>query len=258
MSRVSRAASEVHLFLLWSHARETEAAILADVTTRFRLLEAVEVEWSREHFARSLTRLYGTALPPGSDKEQHGGTGPFLVLVVEVAAPRYRRRRTGAGRILVETTMFDARTRYRGWTGGGYRVHASLDRVEAERDLFLVLGRRAASFGEREGSGAPWPPDILRADPVGTQAWRSVDELLTALAVTTECTVAPAAPGADLAVTVDDLWWAEQIIGGRPVGESAREVDVNGSPYTVALRAAPRAEPPAARGWAAWRRRRAT
>jgi len=249
------AAGETHVFVIWSRARHAEDAIVADVAARFRLVDSVQVAWSEEHFAQSLTRLYGTALPSGSEKERHGGTGPFLLLVVEVTRPRYARRRTGAGRTLVETSMLEARTRYRSWTGGGYRVHASLTREEAERDLYLLLGRRGGAFGDERTLGDLTRPRRLEADPIGTRGWRSLEELMTALDVTVRRNVVAARPPADVAVEVDDVWWATQIIAGRALGDSLHEVDVGGAPRVVELRQAPEAaEAPPGR-WRSWRRR---
>jgi hypothetical protein len=79
--------------------------------------------------------------------------------------------------------MFDAKARYRGWTGG-HRVHNSTDQQEADRDLFVLLGRRREEF---EGlSPNSWDGAFRRVvrDPTGTDGWRSLEELLTAVDLT--------------------------------------------------------------------------
>jgi hypothetical protein len=225
--------SEVHLFVVWSEARTAEARILEDVAARFRLLDLVEVTWSRAAFSQSLVRFYGSALPPGSDKERHCGTGPFVVAVVEDRRPRYRPRRTGRGWALVNASVIDARTRYREWTGGGYRVHASETAAEAERDLVLLFGRRGADF--LASDAAPREALPHDADLVGTHGWSDPAELLLALEVTSGASELPPRDGADLALSVTDLWWAEQIAGGRDLGGGTRELKVAGRTLRVAF-----------------------
>jgi hypothetical protein len=225
--------SEVHLFVVWSEARAAEARILEDVEARFRLLDLVEVTWSPEAFSQSLVRFYGSALPPGSDKELHCGTGPFVVAIVEDRRPRRRPRRTGRGWALVNPSVIDARTRYRKWTGGGYRVHASETAAEADRDLVLLFGRRGKDFlASSPPHGGPRRHD---ADLVGTDGWTDADELRLALEVTSGVSELPPPDGVDLALAVTDLWWAEQIAGGRDLGGGTRELDVAGRPCRVAF-----------------------
>jgi peptidoglycan/xylan/chitin deacetylase (PgdA/CDA1 family) len=79
--------------------------------------------------------------------------------------------------------MFDAKQRYRSWTGGGHRIHASVDPVEAEHDLFLLLGRRAEDYLQVEGR---WTGEVREVqDLAGTGGWRDLDELMTAIGVAT-------------------------------------------------------------------------
>ena len=226
-------SAEVHLFVVWSEARVAERRILEDAAARFRLLDLVEVTWSAEAFSGSLVRFYGSALPPGSEKELHCGTGPFLVAVVEDPRPRYRPRRTGRGWARVNASVIDARTRYREWTGGGYRVHASETAAEAERDLVLLFGRRSADFAA--AAPAPDGPRRHDADLVGTRGWADPGELRLALEVTSGASALPTVDGVDLALAVSDLWWAEQIAGGRDLSNGMRELDVGGRPFRVAL-----------------------
>lgn len=214
---------EVHLFVLWSEARRQEDRILADLTARFVFLDVIEVTWTADAtFARNLTRMYGDALPPGSDKELHCGTGPFLAVVVEDQCPRYRVRRTGRGRKLLNSAVFDARYRYRTWTGGGYRVHATDSVAETRRNLALLFGMRPADF-----QGAPQVdtrPRFWAADPVGTSGWDSVEQLGMVLGAFGGRIVSSASD--ELVVTTPDLWWAEHIAGGRDVGPGVRVVVV--------------------------------
>jgi hypothetical protein len=200
---------EVHLFIVWSSARGEEQVILRDLSSRYRVLDLIEVSWTPESFRSNLRCLYGTDLPPNSDKERESGTGPFLVVVVEDL-------REDAGR-----QRLADRQRYRAMTGGGYRVHASADTEEAARDLVLLFGRRPADF--LGGTGPVDPPRQHRGDVIGAHGWRDLEELLLALEVTSGCRVLPSSNGVDATIEVDDLWWAREVlrapvlVDGRPL-----------------------------------------
>jgi hypothetical protein len=202
--------------LVWERGLGEADRIVDDLRSRFLVIEAARIHWTRACFARNLTRLYGQDLPPDSDKERESGTGPFLVLVVADPEPRHRRVRTSHGRIVVNTRMLDAKKRYRGWTGGGYRVHATLTPRETEKDLFLLLGRRTESVS----TAVPWNGEVpeLDTDLVGAGGWRNDVELLGAI----ESTVASVALDDGRAVLVDDRWWVTRIVDdGGP--DSVRE-----------------------------------
>lgn len=221
---------EVHLFVLWSAARPHEAEIVADIESTFRLLDLVEVTWTASAFGQNLTTFYGAALPPDSHKEQHAGTGPFLVAVVEDEHPRQRFRRMGSNRRWVSARVIDARARYRAMTGGGYRVHASESAVEANRDLVLLFGRPARSFLRTGRAG-------LRrhvGDIVGANGWRSESELLLALDVVGGARRVEAPPGVDLQLEVGDEWWARELLR-RPGSQGEVEVEVGGGPVRIGL-----------------------
>lgn len=224
----------MYVFILWSEAREDESRIIADLMAHFTILDMIEVAWTvGDTFAQNLTRMYGDALPPGSDKERHCGTGPFLAVVVEDRHPRYRLRRTNRGFKVLNSTVFDARRRYRDWTGGGYRVHASDSVSETERNLVLLFGQGSREFqhrGQRSGS-----PRRYDSDPVGAHGWTSVEQLVKALEAHGGTVVSR--PGADAVLTMmsSDVWWDELIAGGRDLGPGCREVQVADTAIRVVL-----------------------
>ena len=147
---------ELHLFLLWSRARKRETEILDDIRSTFRVVDMMEVTWGRRGFAENLTRFYGEKLPHGSRKQLHCGSGPFLVVVVEDERPAYVTPAEGHRR--VNESMWEARGRYRALTGGGHRVHATLDPQEFEHDLFLLVGEGA----ERYEPDSSWQGQVER------------------------------------------------------------------------------------------------
>jgi len=125
-----------------------------------------------------------------------------------VYGPRQRSWGTGVANV----TLYDAKYRYREWTGGGFRVHTTINRAEADRDLFLLLGLRAASFVQAPALDWERIPDPWRADVLGADGWHSPDELLTALEVTTGYALVRAP---DLLLT-GDARWAGDLIGAEP------------------------------------------
>src|SRR5205823_2854057 len=138
-ARMSR--PDVHVVIVWSNALHAADRILADLR-RFELLASYRVEWRPERFDENVRRFYGYDLPERVDKAAGSGSAPFLLLVVRDPAPEYgvRERSWGLGPVNVAT--YDGKQRWREWAGGDFRVHATVDRGEAARDVFLLLGRR--------------------------------------------------------------------------------------------------------------------
>jgi hypothetical protein len=215
----------VHLFLLWSKARPQEAVILDDLEARFEILDRVEIAWSQgPRFAADLSRLYRSDLPPDSDKELHCGTAPFLLVVVADHHPRYRLRRTNRGVKLVNISVFDARRRYRSWTGGGHKVHASDSVAETRRNLALLLGEPLAQVRRRRSPPGS-PVRRLDTDLAGADGWASREQLLLALRSHGARVRRPRSPRS-LVLTAADVWEVELVAGGRPTGPGQRAVAV--------------------------------
>jgi ABC-type polysaccharide/polyol phosphate export permease len=233
------AASEVHVFVLWSNARPLQDRILADLGRRFTVLDVTELAWQADRFSESLTCFYGTALPPGSDKERTCGTGPPLAIVVEDRDPRYGLRRTTRGLARVNVRTFGAKRRYRRWTGGSHRVHATQDQREAERDLYLLVGRRPSSYATTSWDGS------IRTEPgelFGADGWGSVGELCTAFELSLPYVLlgdAALLKGREeeaerLVVLADERWEPAMVARGMPLDDAddtrRRLVNVDGRP----------------------------
>ncbi len=230
---------EIHVFLLWPKALHRAAEIRADVLQAFQLLDAIRIEWTPERFDENLVRFYGSDLPKGIDKAEEVGIGPFELLVVRDQTPVYapRRRSWGIGPVNLKT--YDAKHRYRGWAGGQYRVHATNDLREADRDLFLVLGRTAEDYRTAPRLGSNQSSRLWRQDVVGAQGWDSLEQLFSALEATLryvrlhpDSTVGRPL----LTVLVDDLRRAELLVGGAESAGTVRTrvgVDVLGFDFRV-------------------------
>lgn len=212
---MSHAPPETHLFVVWEHGRHVADRIVADIERHFTVLAGFEVTWSQGAEPRHFSRLYGQSLPADSDKVRRCGLGPFLLLVVRDRTPRYAARRKWGKRVVVNTRLFDAKERYRGWTGG-HQVHNSTDQAEADRDLLVLLGRRRQEFEELS---APWDGRFLPVvrDPAGSDGWDDLDQLLTAVDLTLPSLVLPERePGEDrlrlLVEVAFDHWGVEWLV----------------------------------------------
>jgi hypothetical protein len=229
-----RRRPETHLFIIWSEARRHEPEILSDLSAHFVILEVIEVRWTLgATFARNLTRMYGDALPPNSEKEIVCGNGPFLAVVVKDPNPRYRLRRTRRGVKFPNANIFDARRRYRDLTGGGFRVHASVSPEESERNLVLLFGKHSNTY--EEGRSESSPMRTQAADPVGTHGWASVEQLVDVLRVHGGDVVQMDRTGGELVFAASDLWWAEHIAGGRHIDAGGLVVQAGGRQVHLTL-----------------------
>lgn len=180
---------ETHLFLIWSNARPQSGRILADLRVHFEVLSHVEIRWSAEKFARNMTRFYGTYLPSQSYKEIHCGNGPFEMILVRDAAPAYAERKTSRGPSIVNTKVFDAKSRYRDWTGGGHRIHATNSVEECRHDVGLLTGESPEQFLQSRSARKASDGEVLDLDLAGARGWKDLRELFAVLELCTRCVV---------------------------------------------------------------------
>ena len=50
---------EIHLFIIWSKALNKKKKILSDLVEKFSVQEIYNITWSRDFFAKNLSRFYG-------------------------------------------------------------------------------------------------------------------------------------------------------------------------------------------------------
>lgn len=176
----SSSKSEVHLMIIWEHARTIEEKILKDIAENFDILKTYEVHWSREKFTENLSRFYGTKLPPNAKKEAHVGTNAFVAVIVEDKDPVYKKHTTSKGDAHVNTKLFNAKTRHREWTGGGHRIHGTNSVIETDHDLTLLFGKNSEDILrhiKKTGSKR----EVWKHDLVGANGWESLSQLFYVL-----------------------------------------------------------------------------
>ena len=173
--------SELHLLIIWQRARYRQDDIIADIKTKFAILDCYEVEWTNRMVANNFSRFYGTKLPNRSFKERECGRGKFLLVLLRVDNPIYEKRLTSHGDDIVNVKMFDAKTLYRTWTGGGHKIHATNSPAETNHDLTLLLGVNYADYLGKAPS--EWTGEIktLKRDLSGAEGWNTLEELFYTL-----------------------------------------------------------------------------
>jgi hypothetical protein len=161
-------SGDVHVFILWSAAAPQADRIVADLRRKFELLDAYRITWAPDRFAENVRRFYGADLPERLDKAAGSGAGPFVVYVVRDPEPVYAPRlRSSGDSPPANAKAYDSKQRYREWTGGGFRVHATNTPDEAARDVFLLLGRTLESYAGAPSVSWDREPVALSAGVVG-------------------------------------------------------------------------------------------
>ena len=173
--------SEIHLFIVWEHARTIEEKIIDDISKKFNIIKTFEVHWSKSKFPENLSRFYGTLLPPNSRKEVHVGTNPFLAIIVEDLEPNYDTHTTSKGDVYVNSKLFITKAKLREWTGGGHKIHASNTVEEADHNLTMLFGKNAKDFLKVYGNDDPKQIEIWKEDLVGSRGWQSLSQLFYVL-----------------------------------------------------------------------------
>ena len=146
--------TETHLFIIWEKAYPARDRILADLQETFEIFEVREIVWSASFFPSNLTRFYGTK-----------------------------------GLAEVNAKTFDAKSKYRAWTGGGHKIHATNSVQETWHDLVLLLGREADNY---LGENPPrWSGSLALLKPqqrelFGCKGWGSLEDLFYALNATVD------------------------------------------------------------------------
>lgn len=172
---------ELHLMIIWERGRYEQEKIIADLLTKLAVVDCYEVEWSSDLVASNFTRFYGVNLPDGSFKEEECGRGKFLLLLLKDQSPLYETRATSRGDELVNSKLFDAKTLYRSWTGGGHKIHATNTPQETNHDLTLLLG---VSYDDYlKNAPTEWDGQIkaIKRDLLGACGWNALDEFFYAL-----------------------------------------------------------------------------
>lgn len=172
---------ELHLMVLWSTSRHKEKEILEDIQQQLTVLETYDIQWTRELVIQNFSRFYGAKLSDILFKRKECGTGRFLLITLWDNAPVYELAETSRGHEIVNTRMFNLKSKYRSWTGGGSRIHATNSPEETNHDITLLLGKNSADYLQAKKS--PWSGShiCLNQDLPGSTGWKNLHELFYVL-----------------------------------------------------------------------------
>lgn len=180
---------ELHLMIIWERARYKQKEIIDDLSNNIKIVEAFEIEWSQEAVSNNFTRFYGVKLPNHSFKEKECGTGKFILLLLWDNNPRYESRETSRGCEVVNTKMFDLKSKYRLWTGGGHKIHATNSPEEVNHDLTLLLGITYDEYvSTRLNQVQLWDNNYtpLQRNLTGYEGWKTIEEFFHTINNTSE------------------------------------------------------------------------
>jgi hypothetical protein len=178
---ISDSTLETGLFIIWETGRQFQDQILDDIAAHFHINRVTEFRWTPAMVWANYQRFYSDTQIRGSAQARNKGLGSFLAINVIVNSPTYDRRLTrNRGVRVVNTAMFDAKTRFREWTGG-YGIHCGETLSENLRDTYMLYGPASDDWLERELPKWNGTIDILEQDPLGAHGWRSFDELFGVL-----------------------------------------------------------------------------
>ena len=166
---------EMHLLIIWERGRYQQEKIIEDLKNQFKILDVYEIEWTSKKVASNFTRFYGVKLPNRSFKEKECGRGPFLLFILWDENPIYEKRQTSHGDETVNVKMFDSKTKYRKWTGGGHKIHATNSPEETNHDITLLLGKNYEDY-LKELSKKEWDGNFrpLKRDITGAYGWETI------------------------------------------------------------------------------------
>jgi hypothetical protein len=175
--------NEMHIFIIWEHAQNIKRKIISDIEKNFTIIDIYNILWDQDNYSDNMTRFYGQNLVNGSGKEIECGKGRFSLIIVLDNRPCYMERLTSKGAKIVNTRMYDAKSRYRDWTGGGHKIHATNDPAETMHDLYLLLGVSYDNYFELFNSGkiAFKSEKYINKNLIGCAQWPSLTELFNAL-----------------------------------------------------------------------------
>lgn len=237
---------EHHLFIIWEKASYVKERIIDDIKNNLKIIQIVKCSWSPSIVHNNFSRFYGTNLPANSFKECECGKGPFHIIFVLDPNPNYRERKTSKGLKIVNTNIFDLKEKYRSWTNGGSKIHATNDPVEFNHDITLLTGLNEIDYFKKYGN---LDYREIKQDIIGSTGWNSLGDLFYVLNNTIKYVILRGYEHAttnkkkhedhlDIDILTSDYENMSRIINGKPACSISRphqEIIINGKTYYLDL-----------------------
>lgn len=167
--------------VLWEKSRDKEKEILADLQNSLEILETYDVAWTPDRVAENFSRFYGVKLGSRSAKERECGRGRFLLIILWDPEPSYVFTLTSRGHEIVNKKLFGLKDKYRSWTGGGSKVHATNSPEETNHDITLLLGKNYEDYLKTPRK--KWDGTHIKrdCDLPGCHGWENLQQLFYVL-----------------------------------------------------------------------------
>lgn len=236
---------ERHLFIIWEKASYAKDRIINDIKKNLEVIQIVECSWSTNIAHKNFSRFYGTNLPANSFKELECGKGTFHIIFVLDKNPNYQERKTSKGLKVVNVNVFDLKEKYRNWTNGGSKIHATNDPVEFNHDITLLTGLNEIDYFRKYGQ---LHHRKTKQDIIGTTGWKSLKELFYVLNNTVKYVVLRGheyitnddvlEDHLDIDILTSDYENTSRIINGQPACSTSRphqKISINDKTYYLDL-----------------------
>ena len=186
MDKKNNIKGELHLIIIWNKGRNKQAEILEDLQNHLTIKNVVEVSWAENLIKKNYARFYGCKLEEMRSKIKECGTGSFLLITVIDKNPIYEYIETSRGHEMVNKNIFILKQRYREWTDGGHKIHATNSVQETDHDLTLLVGKNSSDYLAQ--NALEWDGNInsINQNLVGTDGWESLEQLFYVLNNTIE------------------------------------------------------------------------
>ena len=174
-----------HLLIIWNKGLSQKDRIVDDLKNQFDILDIYKFDWDKKYFGDNLKRFYAHSQYKRKQRKfnkiikrkiKHCGDGSFIAIVFDDLNPNFELRKTSSGTRSVNANIFDRKSKYREWTGGGHKIHASDDEFETNKDLSLLFGLTTEKFkAQKHKKGAEETP--YNKNVIGVPYWKSIHDL---------------------------------------------------------------------------------
>jgi hypothetical protein len=127
------------IFIVWGSASKYLHKIEKSLTSKFLILNKVEIRWDEKLFTNNLFRFYFRNLINENIKIIETGTDNFYLYVVIDKSPVYKNYKIRNSIEYINENIYLEKLKLRKMTGGGHRIHSSNTYSETQENL-LILG----------------------------------------------------------------------------------------------------------------------
>ena len=176
---------EIHPIVIWSNAGNKKDDILNDLLHQdnIKVIECYDIEWKPENMASNYARLYSASINNGLNRISSRGDGNVFVITIMDENPDYKFVETYSGHEFLNYNIYKLKSKYREWTGGGYKIHASNNLKEAKRNLVLLLGINYEDYFKKVSELTEYNHEVkhIQRDISGCNGWESLEEMFYTL-----------------------------------------------------------------------------